>query len=245
MPLRRRTRPVHLLVMTAAIALVSPASGLELIPAQPLAAGVDGLPRVAGNGETVDRINSALKALDDRNLGSAMCGGETVSDDASVSVSVLSDGPEYLSLLISAGGYCEGAAHPWWIEDVVNFDLRSGEQSDLMDLLPQGWRSNADVMDPLRVLYLGAASEYFLQPGKDQLQDCVGPYAKAVREGWLTIELAIDKTQHGLFMVPVGLAYVDSYCANSVVVPVEYLEGAGFDPRFFDAFGRDSETVSP
>jgi hypothetical protein len=216
------------LLALAIAALAAPLAAQELVPSPPLAPNVAALPRLGGDTAIAGKINATLQMLDDQDLQSVTCDGED-AEYAFRSVKVLSDGPEFLSVLLSSGGACEGANYPFSTTDLLNFDLETGSQTDLLPLLPEGWadRINADDPDddPLLALYLDMASEEI----RDQCRDTL--------EGPISFEFGLDEQGGQLVILPEGLLHIELGCENAVYVPADRLKAAGFHPRLLTALG--------
>jgi hypothetical protein len=208
----------------------SMATAQDLIETPALGPDIAALPRLAGDGAIAAEVNAQLQALDEGDLDAVNCSGDSVSEGPSRTVEVLSDGPEFLSFLISKGTYCEGAAHPWWSQRIVNFDLETGQQTDLREFLPQGFAQADGRDDPMAVLFLNAVGDI---PG-----ECVGAYARAIREGYLQLDLGLAKSQGALMLWPGGLAYVETPCLDVAYVPLARLAEAGVDARLLKALSQ-------
>lgn len=206
--------------------LVAPLMAQDLVPSPPLAANVEALPRLDGDTAIARQINATLQMLDDQDLQSVTCDGED-SEYASRSVKVLSGGPEFLSMLLSSGGACDGANYPFSDTEILNFDLETGSQADLLQFLPDGWaeRINANDPDddPLLSLYLEMASEEI----RDQCLDTL--------EGPISFEFGLDGQEDRLVILPDGLLNNELGCENEVFVPVDRLKVEGFHPRLIKA----------
>ncbi len=217
------------LLALAFAALAAPLAAQELVPSPPLAPNVEALPRLAGDTAIAGQINATLQMLDDQDFQSVTCDGED-AEYAVRSVKVLSDGPEFLSVLLSSGGACEWANYPFSTTDLLNFDLETGSQTDLLQLLPVGWadRINADDPedDPLLALYLETA-------GKELRDQC----QQTLMEGSISFEFGLDGQKRRLVILPEGLLHIELGCENAVYVPAERLKAAGFHPRLFAALG--------
>jgi hypothetical protein len=218
--------PVPLLAL-ALVALAAPLAAQDLIPSPPLAPNVDALPRLDGDTVVARQINAALQMLDEQDLQSVTCEGED-PENASRSVKVLSDGPEFLSLLLSSGGACEGSNYPFSMTELLNFDLETGGQIDLLQFLPDGWADRINAYDPdndpLLALYLEMAGEEV----RDQCQD-------TLMNGSISFEFGLDGQEGQLLILPDGLLHIELGCENAVSVPVERLKAVGFHPRLIES----------
>jgi hypothetical protein len=205
----------------------APALGQELLPSPPLQPDIMALPRLAGNSPAIQQINTELQRLDDVDLKVLNCYYGSRSDDPLRSVEVLSDGPEFLSLLIATSTFCEGAAHPWSEQKIVTFDLETGKTTELHEYFPPAWGTVEHPEDLLSI--------YFLNLLDDLPMDCVPAYARAVRNAWLYFDLGVSKADRALILWPSGVAPVESHCLQAIHVPVEQLLDAGFHGKLIDA----------
>lgn len=219
-----RPRAICLL---AALAAGSPLRAEGLVSAPPLAPDVEALPRLSGDTEIVQRVNDALQNRDDVDNGIATCDGEN-PEGAFRSVDILAEGAEFLTFIIEVGGYCEGAAHPWSERHIVNFDMRTGNETDLMEYLPRTVAEEADPADALLKLYVDGA-------GDDLPEDCLDAltFAKDQRQLWF--DLGLDLKSQALLLLPQGLPYVASGCESEVGLSIDRLQEAGFDGKLIRA----------
>jgi hypothetical protein len=211
------------------LALSLPAFAQDLLPWPDLAPEIAALPRLAGDSDLARTVNAALDALDARDLEAVNCHYSNRSDGPFRAVEVLSDGPEFISFFITKGTYCDGAAHPWTAQEIVNFDLESGLQTDLRDLLPDTFQSADDQSEMLSVLFLTHVADL---PG-----ECVWAYAHAyaMRNSYLSFDLGLAESRGALMLWPQGLAFVHTPCLDAAFVSAERLGEAGFDSRLIKA----------
>ncbi len=228
-----RTLPLlpELAFALGVVGLATATAAQDLLPSPPLAANVEALPRVSGDTAIARQLNATLQLLDDQDFQSVTCDEED-SEFASRTVKVLSDGPEFLSFLVSSGGACDGANYPFSETQMLNFDLETGSQTDLMQLLPDGWAegpgANAPDDDRVLSLYLEMASEEIRAQCRDTL------------EGPVTFEFGIDGKGDRLVILPDGLLNNELGCETAVYVPVDRLAKAGFDRRLIDALSQEN-----
>jgi hypothetical protein len=167
-----------------------------------------------------------LQLLDEQDFLSVTCDGEE-PEAGSRSVQVLFDGPEFLSIFASYAGACEGANYGFSVSGILNFDLETGSQTDLLQFLPDGWaeRINANDPDddPLLSLYLEMANEEI----RDQCLETL--------EGPISFELGLDGQGDRLVILPDDLLNNQLSCENEVLVPIDRLKAAGFHPRLIKA----------
>ncbi|MGL4320187.1 MAG: hypothetical protein ACRCS3_04925 [Paracoccaceae bacterium] len=202
----------------------------DLIDSALLGPDIAALPRLAGGGAIADVVNAQLQTIDESDLNALSCVGDSGSERPSRRVEVLSAGPEFLSFLISKGAYCAGAAHPSWSQRTVNFDLQTGEQTNLRAFMPRNFTPSDQQDDPLAVMFLNTIGDL---PG-----DCVQAYARAIRDGHLGFELGLAKSQGALMLWPDGLAHVHTPCLDMAYVPLARLQEAGFDARILKALSQ-------
>jgi hypothetical protein len=217
-------------LVLAGVSAGAMATAQELIVSPPFGSDIAALPRLAGNGAIAAEVNAKLQELDKSDLDGLNCYRDSGSEGPMRTVEVLSAGPEFLSFLISQGTYCEGAAHPWWSQRTVNFDLQTGQQTDLREFLPPDFARSDRKDDLLAVMFLNAVDDL---PG-----DCIQAYAYAIREGFLGLDLGLAKSKGALVLWPGGLAYVETPCLDIAYVPLARLQEAGFDTRILRALGQ-------
>lgn len=217
-------------VMASLAVLAAPVAAETLTLLAPVAENVAALPRLTGDTETSRRINLALDELDTSQLFAITCDDDNL-EDAFRSVEILSDGPAYLSLIITTGGYCAGAAHPWGSVQIVNFDLASGKETSLTEYLPVGWSNDGRMTVPLLDFYLANLDR------NDLSEDCLDSLSSVGQEGSLWFALGIDTASHRLVLLPDGLPYVASGCEAAAWIEANALRRAGFDPRLVRALG--------
>jgi hypothetical protein len=205
----------------------APALGQELLPSPPLQPDVTALPRLAGNSPAIQKINAELKRLDEFDLEALTCYHTDQPENSARSVEVLSDGPEFLSLMISNSTYCAGTDRSWSEQKIVTFDLEAGETTKLHEYFPPSWGTAEHSEDLLSI--------YFINLVDDLPMDCVPAYARAVRTGYIFFDLGIAKAERALVLWPSGLAPVETPCLEAIHVPVDQLVDAGFHGKLIDA----------
>ena len=198
----------------------------DLLSDQKLSLSLDAFPTLKLAKNIEESVGAALEDLSKKYLGYASCDGGT-AEDFGTSVEVLSDGPEFLSFVIYADGYCEGAAHPWHSAETVNFNLETGRRTELIEFLPEEWHHDDDAEDTLRVVYFNFVGDL---PG-----ECAETYATAFREGYLQLQIGLDEVRSELVLQAHGLAYAESFCLDEARVPIKWLEGAGFHRKLIRA----------
>lgn len=190
-----------------------------LLPQPPLAEHIAAFPRVAGGGEASQAINARLQLLDD--------GAAEMSDcDFTREVEVALDSPGYLSLYGREGGYCQGAAHPFFAEYGLTFDRNTGAEVDWAKLLPEALLATTDEgYDPTYPFASAALNAAYLAKADPALVtlDCKETYDMGLSfDFWL-------QAGKGLAMLPSNLPYAATACANTVYVSVDDLRAAGAD----------------
>lgn len=221
------TTTASVALLSAALSIGGQAAAQDLVPSPPLAPDIDALPRLKGNTPVVAQINALLDQRDARDLEALNCSYETPSDQPGRLVEVLADGPKFLSFVIAMGTYCEGAAHPWSAQSIVNFDLDTGKATDLQEFLPQTFTLEAEPDNPLAALFIDAVV--------DPPEDCLQAYSLAMRDGYLGFELGLVESNGAMMILPQGLAYVDTPCLDAAYVPVDRLREAGFGDKLIEA----------
>lgn len=195
------------------------------------------LPRLAGTDAATARINVDLEKRDAKALEPILrCEG----GERHVTINFISDA--FLSLSTSAGGYCEGAAHPFYAETHLTYDLTTGAPLDWFTLLPttlltdnaskptepsDGFKSNA-----ITKLYLAYRE---LPETNDLTFDEIECRAYIGGEPGTSFDLWLDQPNHALAIAPTGVAYIYTPCIKSVYIPMDTLRSLGADPRLIEA----------
>lgn len=197
--------------------LAEPAGAL--LPQPPLAENVVAFPRVAGGGAASQAINARLDLLDD--------GAAEMSDcDFNRDVEVALDSAAYISLYGREGGYCQGAAHPFFAEYGLTFDRATGAEVDWASLLPESLLETADAAYDPNYPFASAALNAVYLAGLDPAQatgECKEVYDMGLSfDFWL-------RAGKGLAMLPSNLPYAATACAETVYLPITTLRAAGAD----------------
>lgn len=219
----------HSLPLLAALLLGLPVAAQDLVQMPPLGPEIEALPRLAGNSPTDHRVNAQLDLLDADHLDRVTCQGGD-HDGAFRSVELLEDGPEFLSFVVTISTYCEGAAHPWTFEVAVNFDLQTGDRTDLTEYLPSLWKGPDVAHTNLSVLYINSVGAL--------PEACLTAYARVIADGHLSVALAVNEAEGSLLMLPSGLAFVDTPCLDRANVPPAHLLEAGFQGKLIRALTK-------
>lgn len=204
----------------------APALGQELLPGPPLQPDVTALPRLAGNSPAIQQVNAELQRLDESDLEAINCYHTDQPANPVRTVKVLSDGPEFLSLMISNSTYCTGTARIGSEQKLVTFDLEAGQTTELWEYLPFYWGTAENPEDLLTVFFLNEI---------DLPMDCVPAYAWAIRTGYLFFDLGVSKADRALILWPAGVGPVESHCLVTASVPFDRLVDAGFHGKLIDA----------
>lgn len=218
---------IRAVAMLGAWLAAAPSFAQELLQGPPLQPDIMALPRLVGDSPAIRQINDELERLDAFDLEALNCYYGSRSDNPLRTVEVLSDGPQFLSLLIDNSAFCEGGARPWWEQKIVTFDLAAGKATKLHEYFPPSW-GNAEHADDL-------LSIYFINLVDDLAMDCVPAYARTIRTGYLFFDLGVSRSERALVLLPSGLAPVESACLEALYVPVEQLVEAGFHGKLIDA----------
>lgn len=148
----------------------------------------------------------------------------------------------FLSLSTNEGGYCEGAAHPFWVERHLTYDLTNGAPVDWLTVLPvvlltddaskpsepeYGFKSLA-----LTKLYLAHREQLDL---KELSADEAACRAYICGEPGVSFDLWLDQPNHALAIAPTGAAYIYTLCIKPVYIPMDTLRSLGADPRLIEA----------
>ncbi|OZA07557.1 MAG: hypothetical protein B7Y02_13750 [Rhodobacterales bacterium 17-64-5] len=216
---------IRLTVLLCAMLVASGQAHAQTVTSiPPLGADIAASPRLVGEGAVIAKVNAALARRDQRDLDAITCfGGKP--DGPFRTVEVIADGPEFLSLIIRNSSYCAGAAHPWWSQEILTFDLETGSETDLLPYLPAAF--GTDPQEELAVLFLNTVADL---PG-----DCVQVYTWALRDGHLRFDLGVVKAESALMLWPSGLAYVDRPCLDTAYVSMARLQEAGFHAKLIRA----------
>ena len=223
------TRFFSWLVLLSFSALPMQGTAETLTVPPPLADFVDAIPRLNGDTKAAASINAALAELDREQIVAMTCGeGGDNLERGFRHVDILSDGPVFLSLVVSAGASCEAQYPGGWVE-TWNFDLSTGARTDLTEYLPDAWTELGRRDPMLFALYLDSVDETALEEG------CLDVLARDFESGLLELMLGIDTASGRLMILPEGLIPVESQCEEKAMVPVAQLRKAGFLPLLIQA----------
>lgn len=197
----------------------------ELIHLPALGENIDATPRLALTTPMAEKINGSLQMFDTSSYEAlAACDGPARD------VRTLSRSAEFLSLWVTESAICEGAAHPYYGDWLVSFDLSTGGTVFWDTLLPESLlqtkAADYDPNYPLRSAALNAL--YRAQAPKNA--ECAEVFANPV-----DFNFAIDAANHALAMVPVGLPYAEIACAETALIPLDLARTLDLSPRLLTA----------
>ena len=196
-----------------------------IMPQPPLSEYVAAFPRVAGDGAASAAVNARLALLDE--------GAAELSDcDLTRQVKVMLDSADFISLYGNEGGYCEGAAHPFFAEYGLTFDRATGAEVDWASLLPEALlQTKAETYDesyPFASAALTTAYLASIDPAT-AAGECREVYDMGLSfDFWLLAGA-------GVAMIPSNLPYAATVCAEVGYIPLETLESMGTDARLLTA----------
>lgn len=210
----------------SSVAQAGPKAGLWF-PA-PLAKDVASLPRIIGKSAAIAKVN-ALLAQRDAEVGerqTEIATGPCTFHERTVSVAY--SGPRFLSIVEVDSGYCEGAAHPWYDQDYLTFDIISGTQIDGATFLPIGYGHLHPATTRLKTLYQSAHSS--------KLPDeCLEVLTQDQANAMLSFAVWLDADRHALGISPIGLAYAFTACEDPAYIPLSRLKDLGFGSYLIEA----------
>lgn len=199
------------------------------------------LPRLAATDPASARINADLVRQDTRNLEILQdCQGER-----SATVTFLGDA--FISLSISAGGYCQGAAHPFHMQSHLSYDLATGAALDWFTLLPAALLTDdiSKPAEPADGFKSGALTTLYLDHRKPRTAADLTDETKCrsyIKDAAnVRFDLWLDQANHALAIEPAGLAYAATACIEPVYIPIQTLHSLGADPRLIKALRADSD----
>jgi len=209
----------------------------------PLRKGIDAMPQIADPADDAERrINAALKRLDANVLKSTKaCPGH----DWTRTVEAPMAGPGYLSVTVTDGFYCNGAAHPNASLYSIVYDLDTGKPVDWPQLLPPplvGKQALAGQSDGTRIVTLSSPRLFALYTAGytadgatgDDIRDCKEAVATEGEDGPPAMMAWLDAKKGGL-AVQFDLPHVVKLCEQAVIIPVKTLREAGANPALLEA----------
>lgn len=196
-----------------------------IVPQPALGEYVAAFPRVAGDGAASKAINARLALLDEGAAELSEC-------DLTRDVKVMLDSAAFISLYGNEGGYCEGAAHPFFAEYGLTFDRATGQEVDWKTLLPEALlQTKAETYDenyPFASPALNTAYLASIDPVLAE-SDCKEVYDMGLSfDFWLLAKA-------GVAMVPSNLPYAATACAEIGFIPLQTLQELGADARLLTA----------
>jgi hypothetical protein len=199
---------------------------------KPLAPDADALPRLDATDNASQIINTQLAMMDSSALNErSMCLAAGALSDWSRSTYVTFAGPDFLSLEVFVGGYCDGAAHPFNYQRTLTVDLRTGEPLDWHLALPGAFVNAAigKVQPPSAVL-----SSLFVSATSPWDPDCQRSLTRAP----LAFHLWLDSDKQAIAMAPASLAYVEQACSDVAYLTRSQMQNLGVDARLFSALAN-------
>jgi hypothetical protein len=200
-------------------------TGGAVVPQPAISEYVAAFPRVEGQDSAAQAINARLQELDDGVAGMSDC-------DLNRKVRVALDSPAYLSIYGSEGGYCEGAAHPFFVEYGLTFDRETGAEVDWGKILPEALlETKSEDYDPNYPFASAALNAVYLAALDPELAtgECQEVYAMG-----LSFEFWMEAGQ-GVAMFPASLPHAVLACSEVVVLPLATLKSAGMDAKVLAA----------
>ncbi len=232
-------RFLHCTLLAIAL-LAGPARAGEANPIltspPPLAKDLAAFPKLAAGDATANKINAALRKLDERvRKARAEC---VASKDAdwSRSIDVTMRGPRYLSYLVSDSLYC-GGAHPDASSFALVYDLTTGAPVDWAKLLPKPIVETSSLdssADGAKIGVVGSktlTAAYIAGLGKGLDADC----KEALTATDLNFVLWPDAKTKSLALQTDSLPHVVQACADVVTIPTKTLRQWGAAQSLTDA----------
>ncbi|NEY90426.1 hypothetical protein [Tabrizicola oligotrophica] len=199
-----------------------------------LAEGIAALPRLVGEGQAIRQINALLSAKDAEVLALAKdCNSDPPNSFYERSLAVTFDGPLLLSILVETAFYCPGAAHGLsWVEP-LNFDVSLGTATDMHGVFPAAFiaKPTTDPKGYLPPRFTPEVAELYISSDPEIDPDC----ANLIRDNEGLFDVWPNAAQHGLTLMPFGLAYFFTFCQNPVTIPTATLRQLGFDKALLEA----------
>lgn len=231
----------HLVTLMIALPLQAETLHRALIIPPPLASGFEAVPRLAGSDPVAVKINQALQRAQDVLLFERQECLRKRYGQFEVWWTITLNGPQFLSILRSTLSWC-GWAHPDSDQSVLLFDLKTGQVLEPITLLPRNLRPDKPTLGrypgdetsgrlylPLKKLYLSRAILDTTLP-----EECLESFQSDDKMHFL---IWPDAKEQALMMMPVSMAYAETYCADIVSVPLDMLRQLPAAPRLIEALG--------
>lgn len=186
------------------------------------------LPRLPETDSAAMRINRALTGADA--AASVLrddCLGEPGSDFGR-DVEVAFDGPAFLSVVEYIGYWCDGMPHPWSGMEPMTFDRSTGLRVAWDDLLGT---VEGDAPDERATILTDRLHGAFMAGVAPVPQECVA----LLEDERLPFRLWLDARRGAVAVMPVGLAYVNTFCVDIAYLSVAELSDLGADPKLIEA----------
>lgn len=203
-----------------------------LVPQSPLAEGLTAMPRLAGSGGAVDKVNARLDALD-RSILEAMSDCEDGPNrfwERWVDVTLAT--PGFLGLVSHSAFFCSGAAHPDSFSEALTFDLATGSEVDWNEVFPPDLRSPGGFPFESSVLR-GSVRLTDAYVAQNAALDAECREVVAGRPHDFVVYP--DGKSASLVLIPDDLAYAEKACADPVAIPVPVLRSLGVLHPVLDA----------
>jgi len=203
-----------------------------------LAADVEALPRLVGEGAAIAAINADLDLRDTAARAEGCDGGGGYARGVTQPMT----GPGFLTFRISQEYACEGAAHPSFDQTLITYDLATGKAVDWVAAAPglQLARAEIDDMpaDYVPGLYSPALSAWYgaralASTDREHVEDCAPVWSTEALES-TTFKVWLDAENGGLSVGP-EFAHVANACADTATMTVEEMRRFGVTPAIIDA----------
>lgn len=201
----------------------------------PVAENIAAFPKLTSNDTAAQTVNAKLTKLDNQALHE-LDGGDC---DVERSIKVAFHNQAFLSLFVTDSGNCIGAAHPFYSQYPLTFDLATGKQVDWQNLLPKSLLERMkESHSPNYPLSSRALETIYLAALQNPSSNCDFPYSQPIYfDFWL------DSEHRALALRPVNFAYVFTPCIQTVYLPIGDLP-ADTSQRLHDALAS-SEPPNP
>jgi hypothetical protein len=195
------------------------------------------LPRIDATDDVSQKINAQLATMDRNALDErATCLAAGALSDWSRATYVTFAGPDFLGLEVLAGGYCDGAAHPYNYQQVLTFDLATGEPLDWRKMLP---RAFAELETGQGLPPSPELSAIFILAESPIDPDCQDELTSEP----LSFSLRLDAEKHRVAISPTSLSYVGTHCIDTIWLTAMQLQTLGADGRLLAALANANPIV--
>ncbi|MEO8243917.1 MAG: hypothetical protein ABI832_16565 [bacterium] len=229
--------------LTLALCLCAAAAQAQDLTSPYPLARIDALPRLTTGTPAAGRINADFARRDSAVMEAArdclmvdpsdQTGGQTGYWDRTVQIAL--PGPDFLSVVISDGIWCPGAAHPSSDTEALTYDLTTGAPVDWAKLLPPDWAADPalllDNADQPSLTSPAMAAYYLRHYDRPADDDCTAVMATEARH----FQVWPDAASHSLILMPVGIAHAVVACADWLSVPLADLTALHAAPNLITA----------